>query len=39
MLKAWMTIMLCKRLRAGNPCLKDQFEDPKHARKMKFWKI
>jgi len=24
---------LCRRLADGNPCLKDQFEDPKHVEK------
>jgi len=29
MLNAWLRIILCRRLRDGNPCLKDQFEDLK----------
>jgi len=34
-----MRIILCRRLRGGNPCLKDQLEDLKHVGKMMFWKI
>ena len=29
MLSAWQGIILCRRLRDGNPCLKDQLEDLK----------
>jgi len=36
MLKAWLRIILCRRLRDGNPCLKDQLEDLKHVRKRRF---
>jgi len=32
-------IIMCRRLRDGNPCLKDQLEDLKHVGKMTFWKI
>ena len=32
-------IKLCRGLRDGNPCLKDQLEDLKHVGKMRFWKI
>jgi len=32
MLNAWPKIIICRRLRDGNPCLKDQLEDLKH-----FW--
>ena len=39
MLNAWMKIILCRRLRDGNPCLKDELEDLKHVGKMTFWKI
>ena len=28
-----------KRSRDGNPCLRDQLEDPKYVGKMTFWKI
>jgi hypothetical protein len=28
-----------RRLRDGNPCLKDQLEGLKHVGKMTFWKI
>ena len=27
---------MCRRLRDGNPCLKDQLEDLKHTGKMTF---
>ena len=37
MLNAWLKIILRRRLRDGNPCLKDQLEDTKHAGKMTFW--
>jgi hypothetical protein len=30
---------MCRRLRYGNPCLKDQLEDLKHVGKMTFCKI
>jgi len=36
MLNAWLRIILCRRLRDGNPCLKDQLEDLKHVGKMRF---
>ena len=36
MLNAWPKIILCRRSRDGNPCLKDQMEDLKHVRKMTF---
>jgi len=36
MLKAWLRIILCRRLRDGDPCLKDQLEDLKHVGKMTF---
>jgi hypothetical protein len=29
-------IIMCRRLRDGNPCLKDQLEDRKHVGKMTF---
>ena len=29
MLNAWLRIILCRRLRDGNPCLKDKLEDLK----------
>jgi hypothetical protein len=29
MLNAWLRIMLCRGLRDGKPCLKDQLERPK----------
>ena len=32
-------IIMCRRLRDGNPCLKGQLEDLKHVGKMMFWKI
>jgi len=31
--------ILCRRLRDGNPCLKDQLEDLNHVGKMTVWKI
>jgi len=36
MLNAWPRIILCRRLRDGNSCLKDQLKDLKHAGKMTF---
>jgi len=36
MLNAWLRIILCRRLRDGNPCIKDQLEDLKHVEKMIF---
>jgi len=33
-LNAWLRIILCRKLRDGNPCQKDQLEDPKHVGKM-----
>jgi len=32
MLNAWLGIILCRRLRDVNPCLKDQFGRPKTRR-------
>jgi len=29
MLKEWPRVIMCRRLRYGNPCLKGQLEDPK----------
>jgi len=37
MLKAWPRIIMCRRLRDGNPCPKDQLEELKHVGKMTFW--
>ena len=34
MLNSRLRIILCRRLRDGNPCLKDQLEDLKHVGKM-----
>jgi len=31
--------IVCRRLREGNPCLKDQLEDLKHVGRMTFWKV
>jgi len=39
MLNARLRIILCRRLRDRNPCIKDQLEDLKHVGKMTFWKI
>jgi len=36
MLNAWLRIMLCRRSRDGNPCLKDQLEDLKDVGKTTF---
>ena len=36
MLYAWPKIIMCRRSRDGNPCLKDQLEDQKHVWKMTF---
>jgi hypothetical protein len=36
MLNAWPRIMMFRRLRDGNPCLKGQLEDLKHVGKMTF---
>ena len=36
MLNAWLRIILCRRLKDGNPCLKDQLEDLKHVGKITF---
>ena len=36
MLNAWLRIILCRRSRDGNPCLKDQLEDLKRAGNMIF---
>jgi hypothetical protein len=38
-LNTWLRIILCRGLRDGNPCLKDQLEDLKYVGKMTFWKI
>ena len=35
---AWPRIIMCRRLKDGNPCPKDQLEDLKHVGKMRFWK-
>jgi len=32
-LNAWLRIILCRRLRDGNPWIKDQLEDLKHVGK------
>ena len=34
MLNSWLRIIFCRRLRDGNPCLKDQLEELKHFGKM-----
>jgi len=39
MLNAWPRIIIFRRLRDGNPCLKGQLEDLKHIRKTTFWEI
>ena len=39
MLKAWPRIIMFRRLRDGNACLKGQFEDLKHVGKKTFWNI
>jgi hypothetical protein len=31
--------IVCRRLRVGNPFVKDRLEDLKHVGKMTFWKI
>ena len=36
MLNAWLRIILCRRLRDGNPCLKYQLEDLEHVGKITF---
>ena len=36
---AWPRIIMFRRLRDGNPCLKGQLEDLKHVGKKTFWKI
>jgi hypothetical protein len=36
MLNAWPRIIMCRRLRDGNPCLKNKLEDLKHVGKMTF---
>jgi len=40
MLNTWLRIILCRRLRVGNPCVKDQLEDLKHVGKINIrnWK-
>jgi len=38
MLNAWLKIIMCRRSRDGNPCLKDQLEDLKYVGKMTFGK-
>jgi len=35
-LNAWLRIILCRRLRDGNPWLNDQLEDLKHVGEMTF---
>jgi len=35
-LNAWLRIILCRRLRDGNPGLKDHMEDLKYVGKMTF---
>jgi hypothetical protein len=36
MLNAWLRVILCRRLRDGNPCLKDQLDNLKHVVKVIF---
>ena len=36
MLNAWPRIIMFRRLRDGNPCLKGQLEDLRHVVKMTF---
>ena len=36
MLNAWPKIIMFRRLRDGNPCLKGQLEDLKHVGKLTF---
>ena len=36
MLNAWPRIIMFRRLRDGNPCLKGQLEDLKHVGKTTF---
>jgi hypothetical protein len=36
MLNARPRIIICRRLRDGNPCLKEQLEGRKHVGKMTF---
>ena len=36
MLNAWPRIIMFRRLRDGNPCLKGQLEDLKHVGKKTF---
>ena len=38
-LNAWPRIIMFRRLRDGNSCLKGQLEDLKHVGKTTFWKI
>jgi len=38
-LNAWLRIIMFRRFRDGNPCLKGQLEDLKHVVKTTFWKI
>ena len=38
MLNARLRIILCRRLRDGNLCVKDQLEDLKYVGKTKFGK-
>jgi hypothetical protein len=37
MWNAWLRIILCRGLRDGKPCPKDQLEDLEHVGKMTFW--
>ena len=37
-MNAWLRVILGRRLRDGNPCLKGLLEDLKHVGKMTFWK-
>ena len=36
---AWPRIIMLRRLKDGNPCVKGQLEDLKHVGKTKFWKM
>ena len=37
MLNTWLRVILCRRLRDGNPWLKDQLEDLKHVGNEMGW--
>jgi len=39
MLSPWLRITMCRGLRDGNPCQKDQLEDLIHVGEMTLWKI